>query len=275
MATNLRFLFTVDADWIPGSEPGYEALLRIMAEFNLPGTFFVTGKFARDNPSLLRETSERGHEVGSHGWDHGLNWKEGYRHSSYEDQRRRLMLCTDTLEEILGARPRSFRAPNLSASDTMFRVLAELGYEVDSSVPARRYDCFLGQVNWTKYFFEPLNPYPVPCRLDGESREIELLEVPPSAFGLPVVMSTMRRAGLRTLLWLSRRVRKRSYVLNFYCHPWEFVEPERRPFPAEAPDRYMQDCGPHWLDPLRRFVEQVLDWGYEPHLLSDIAVRDR
>lgn len=39
------FLFTIEADWVPGSERGLEVLLELCRELRFKATVFTTGKF--------------------------------------------------------------------------------------------------------------------------------------------------------------------------------------------------------------------------------------
>lgn len=267
-----KFIFTVDIDWIPGSEPGVETVLGIAQRLDLPLTAFVTGRFAVDNPDLVADLHAEGHEVGTHGWDHGLNRDESFRALPYEEQRTRLERATEAVGSAIGERPRLFRAPDLQVSDTLLRVLLELDYEIDSSVPAGRYDGIVGgRVGFLSYFRAPRSPYRP--RPDDFARigNAPLVEVPPSAFLLPMVMSTMRLLHPAVCAWIARRVYNRSSVLNFYCHPWEFVSPEKRRFPPEAPDNCNRNCGPQWVQPVEDFIDTVLSWECRPSSLTDAA----
>lgn len=267
-----RFLFSVDVDWIPGSEPGLETVLELADEHDLPLTAFVTGRFAVDNPGLVAAVHQEGHEVGTHGWTHGLDREENFRTTSYEEQRERLSRATDAVGTVIGEQPRLFRAPDLQVSDTLLRVLIELGYEVDSSVPSRRFDGLIGgQVGFLSYFRAPHEPYRPRHDTFSEPGDAPLVEVPPSAFLLPMVMSTARRIHPAVCRWIARRVYQRSSVLNFYCHPWEFVVPEERPFPPEAPDHTSRNTGPEWKKPVSEFIEAVLSWGCSPASLQEVA----
>lgn len=265
------FLFTVDADWVPGSEPGYERLLELAEEYDLPVTLFATGKFAQDAPDLVRETDRRDGDVGAHGWAHGLDLEENYRTMTRDRQRRLLERTTDSLEQVVGRRPALFRAPYLQISPSMLAVLEELDYRIDSSVPARRYDALWGSVQRLRHFAAPVTPYRPDRRRLSRPGESALIEIPPSAFLLPVIMTAIRRIGLQPTTWAARRALAASGIINFYCHPWEFVEPHRRPFPEGAADHCMERCGPDQLDVLRRFVETMLEWGCEPRRMTDLV----
>lgn len=264
-------LLTIDADWIPGSGPGLTAFLDVVERHGARSTVFVTGRFAEEYPELIRRAAEAGHEVGTHGWEHAWDWSENYRFTSYDYQRERIERATRVVEALTGRRPTSFRAPFLWVGETLCEVLTDLGYEVDSSVPARRYDGSFGMVDWVRYFTAPTRPYrPDPSHL-ARRGAAEIVEVPPSAFVVPVVMSSIRRLGLAPTLMVARLVAATSPLINFYCHPWEFVAPADREFPPDAPERYNSGTGPQWIDPFDRFVGKVLSWGHQARTVTEVA----
>jgi peptidoglycan/xylan/chitin deacetylase (PgdA/CDA1 family) len=45
-------------------------LLKVLAEHQVPATFFVLGEMAMARPDLVRAITEGGHDVASHGWSH-------------------------------------------------------------------------------------------------------------------------------------------------------------------------------------------------------------
>ena len=49
-----RLYFTIDCDWVPGSERGLEALLDCCDRYHVTGTVFFTGRFAQAYPDLVR-----------------------------------------------------------------------------------------------------------------------------------------------------------------------------------------------------------------------------
>src|SRR2546426_164725 len=110
----LQWHFTIDVDWTPGSEIGLEGLLHFCDRWKLQATIFFAGRFAEAYPDLVRECWRRGHELGTHGWEHGgLEEDEDFRSASYDQQREWIRLATEAVEKASGIRPVVFRAPNL------------------------------------------------------------------------------------------------------------------------------------------------------------------
>ncbi len=267
----LSFCFTIDADWIPGSQVGLVRLYEFCERLQLKPSVFAAGRFAEAYPDLVREAHVKRFDVGTHGWEHGQDPAEDFRSGTYDQQRRWMQLATEAVEKASGIRPTAFRAPNLSVGETTFRVLRELDYRLDSSVPARRFDFGYGQVRNPRYFRAPLAPYyPSPHNLADEG-DSPILEVPPSAFFLPLNMSSMRVLGLPAVKWAVRRIAKRTSILVLYVHPVEFEVAEAQSIPASTPARFHSGLGPQNLDLVERFAEYVQSLGYRPALLSQVA----
>lgn len=260
-----RLYFTVDCDWVPGSQKGLEALLDCCDRYHMSGTVFFTGRFAQAYPDLVRTCHERGHQLGTHGWAHGgLEEDEDFRTAGYEQQRDWIRRATEAVEDAAGVRPVIFRAPNLWISETTLRVLEEEGYLYDSSVPARRFDLGFGRVHYLKYFGAPRAPYR-PSETDlGRPGTSAITEVPPSACLFPINLATLRVLGLplfgKMISWISRT----SADLVFYCHPSEFVYAREQVFPRSMSKWNRMGMGPGNL-PL---VEDLLEHLFERHFVA-------
>ena len=260
-----RLYFTVDCDWVPGSQKGLEALLDCCDRYHMTGTVFFTGRFAQTYPDLVRSCHERGHQLGTHGWAHGgLEDDEDFRSAGYEQQRDWIRRATEAVERAAGVRPVIFRAPNLWIGETTLRVLEEEGYLCDSSVPARRFDLGFGRVHYLKYFGAPRSPYR-PCGTDlGRRGASTITEVPPSACLFPINLATLRVLGLpffgKMISWISRK----SADLVFYCHPSEFVYAKEQAFPRSMSKWNRMGMGPGNLS----LIEDLLDHLFERHYVA-------
>lgn len=262
--------FTIDVDWVRGSEVGLEGLLDFCDRWKVKATIFVAGRFAESYPDLIGDCRRRGHELGTHGWEHGsLEHDEDFRSASYDQQRKWIRLATEAVEKASGVRPVVFRAPSLWISETTLRALEEEGYRYDSSVPARRFDCGFGRVHYLKYFRAPSEPYRLSSshlRLPGHS---SLIELAPSAFLFPINMATLRVLGLPMMKWMVRRISRRTSRVVFYCHPHEFVHAHQQSFPRNMSKWNMQGMTPENFSVLERFVEHMLLEDYSPTLFAN------
>ncbi|HWV47100.1 MAG TPA: polysaccharide deacetylase family protein [Nitrospira sp.] len=262
--------FTIDVDWVPGSEVGLEGLLDFCDRRRLKATIFVAGRFAENYADLIRECRRRGHELGTHGWEHGsLENDEDFRSASYDQQRAWIRLATEAVEKASGVRPVVFRAPSLWVGETTLRALEDEGYRYDSSVPARRFDCGFGRVHYLKYFRAPTEPYRLSSshlRLPGHS---SIVEMAPSAILFPINMATLRVLGLQAMKWMVRWISRRTSRIVFYCHPHEFVHARRQTFPRNMSTWNMQGMRPENFTLLDAFVEHMMHLGYSPALFAE------
>jgi len=270
----LQFYFTIDCDWVPGSQVGLVMLLALCDRTHLKGTIFFAGRFADAYPHLVRNCRDRGHQVGTHGWAHGgLEEDEDFRVADYEQQRRWIHQATDAVEKAAGIRPVVFRAPNLSIGETTLRALEHEGYRYDSSIPARRFDMGFGRVHYLKYFWSPLEPYR-PSRDNLAARgESPLIEVPPSSCLFPINMATLRTLGLPIVQRMIRWIGHRSRHLVFYCHPSEFVYAKDQVFPDAMSKWNQKGMCPANLSILEALLDYVLKHEYRPAQMMETAVR--
>lgn len=81
-------------------------LLDLLDRYQAKATFFVIGRFVRQCPDLVRETSARGHAIGNHTDTHpNLIW------STPKQIQEELSRCSDAIAEESGNPPEWFRPP--------------------------------------------------------------------------------------------------------------------------------------------------------------------
>jgi polysaccharide deacetylase family protein (PEP-CTERM system associated) len=117
-------------------EANFRALLDLLASLNVNATCFVLGWVAMRFPSLLREASERGHEIASHGFGHEI--VSGISRAQFREDIRGAKAA---IEDATGRPVVGYRAPGFSitrATPWAFDEIIEAGHTYDSSVfPAR------------------------------------------------------------------------------------------------------------------------------------------
>jgi polysaccharide deacetylase family protein (PEP-CTERM system associated) len=118
-------------------EVGAHRLLDLLAAHDTLATFFVLGWVAERAPHLVREISQRGHEIASHGSDHrrvSTLTREEFRESIGSSKK--------ALEDVTGLAVFGYRAPSFSilrGGEWALEMLLEEGYRYDSSLfPVRR-----------------------------------------------------------------------------------------------------------------------------------------
>lgn len=143
-------------------------------------TFFFIGWYARRFPERVRAVVERGHEAGCHSL-----WHEDVARMSPDAFRSSSAEAKATIEQAAGAAVISYRAPSFSLPlddpAPLFRTLAELGFEIDSSIStaARIHgggfsaDRFAGPMSLAPVYGVDLFEIPVPG-VSLLSREVQL-----------------------------------------------------------------------------------------------------
>jgi len=113
----------------PALESGVPALLDLLAEFAVQGTYFVEGWSARQYPQMLEQITSHGHEVGMHGWQH-----EQWSTLSPSQIDELIALASQELTNRLGKNPEIFRAPGGISNAHTRTCLYQLGYRIDASL---------------------------------------------------------------------------------------------------------------------------------------------
>ncbi len=104
-------------------DQGLPKILAALRASNVPGTFFVTGRFAELYPDQVRAISLR-YPIGNHTYDHHA--LAGMR---LEDVRNELQQAQSAITDITGRNPSSlFRFPYGASSARTVRVVNSLGY---------------------------------------------------------------------------------------------------------------------------------------------------
>lgn len=178
-------------------EAGVLAILELLAGHETRATFFVPGRFTRQQRGLVRRIADAGHEVGCRACDaepaHAMpaqRFREAVREARAQ------------LQDDSGQPVRGFRAPYGSVdarSPMAFEVLIEAGFEYDSSVrPAWRSRHAIAGPTTGAYRIELAS---------GDS----LFELPPSRLRLgPLRLGIAGGAFLRALPLFVQRLAMRA-----------------------------------------------------------------
>ena len=194
-------------------------ILDLFDSFEVKATFYTLGWVAHKRPKLVEEIARRGHEVGCHSYWHRMIYT-----LTPEEFRTDTLEATKVLEDVVGRPITTYRAPCYSVtprSTWALEILADAGYEIDSSVFPVKHDL---------YGFPGFSRFPVRAKLPSGRTMIE------------VPMSTLRHAGCNlpgpgggylrifpsmysrhALKQLNLREKRPGVV---YLHPWE-VDPDQ------------------------------------------------
>lgn len=107
---------------------GVPRVLRLLAEYDLPATFFIPGDTAERHSALTRQIAEAGYEIGHHGYLH-----EPPTALTEAEERSIIERGIDALTKVTGNRPAGYRSPSWELSKVTYRLLADYGLTYDAS----------------------------------------------------------------------------------------------------------------------------------------------
>lgn len=114
-----------------GARVGVPMILELLAEEEIPATFFVPGWTAETHTSRVEAIVRDGHEIGHHGYLH--KWPDPDKPAEeFEEIEKGL----DSLKRTVGVVPRGYRSPAGETSENLYRLLTERGFIYDSSLMA-------------------------------------------------------------------------------------------------------------------------------------------
>ena len=99
-------------------------VLDLLREHEARATFFVIGQRVREHPDLVKRIVAEGHELGSHTLTHPR-----LTEIPEDEVRSEITGGLDAIEEVLGQRPKLFRAPGFHADARELAIVEELGLE--------------------------------------------------------------------------------------------------------------------------------------------------
>ena len=241
----------------PGDWTGYQSrvvnsthrILRLLADRDTRGTFFILGWVADRHPELIRDIHRDGHELGTHSYWHQLVYDQ-----TPEEFRADLRRSIEAIDRAAGTRPRVYRAPSFSItqrSTWALEILRDEGILIDSSIFPIRHD---------RYGMPSIDPAPHHAPLGCEG----LWEVPPSIFKFGSVSVPIAGGGYFRIFpeFLTRRLQSRfidqqQRPLVFYIHPWE-VDPDQPRMPAKPLTSFRHYRNLHATEPrLERMLDRI------------------
>lgn len=209
-------------------EKGFARLLDVLDETGVKATCFFLGWVAARYPHLVREAASRGHEIASHGFEHGLVYR-----MPREKFAKDASVSKKTIENISGKPVRGYRSAGFSVTAAVpwfFDELIDAGYAYDSSVfPAGRGH---GGMNTGD-----LAPHWV-VRNNGRIMEFPLTVT--RVLGRPMCFfggGYLRLYPYRVIKMMASRVEREGRPVIFYIHPRE-VDPGHPRLPMNALRRF-------------------------------------
>ena len=236
-ATGAPAVLTIDVHDRPHLSRNLDHLASALGQLGLKATLFVPAVLLED-PSILRplvSLTQEGHELGCHGLTHAND--ESFVHLSEQVQREKLTIATKIFEDRTGGPVRLFRAPAFRLSAVTLRILEELEYVADCSVPSTRLSVLSSDMWNINYLFAPRKPYHPHVNSPFRKGSMSLLEIPMSCFLVPFSISFLQVFGLRImrmyLAALETESRQNGKPIVYMTHvedfyPSEHVEPKTK-----------------------------------------------
>lgn len=187
-----------------------EFILDALLANNIKATFFTLGWIARQHPKLVKIIDEAGFEIGSHSDIHRVVYKFS-KDEFREDVRRSVA----SLEELIGKKVTSFRAPYFSMTksvDHYLEALVENGIEIDSSICTVK----------TKYGGYQNFPQNKPCVI--KTKNFTIKEFPLNTyevFNKRIIYSGGGYFRLFPLSFMTPLLKREPYNMAYF-HPHDF-----------------------------------------------------
>jgi polysaccharide deacetylase family protein (PEP-CTERM system associated) len=199
-------------------------ILDLFDAAEVKATFFTLGWVAQRHGGLMREIVSRGHELASHGWDHGRVFRMERRAFAEDIARARKVL-----EDAAGVAIFGYRAPSFSIdrrTPWAFLELAEQGYIYSSSVAPVSHDHY-GWAEAPRFAFRPIPGVPL-VELPVTTAMFAGKRLAAGGGGFfRVIPYSFTRWAIRQVNGIEGR------PAVFYFHPWE-IDPGQ-PRVAGAP----------------------------------------
>jgi len=200
-------------------EKNVDKLLDICDEHDVKSTCFIVGDIAENKPHIVKAIHQRGHEIASHSYAHGLIYE-----MSPDEFRKDLAKSCNMLEQIIGEKVVGFRAPSWSVrEDTLpwfYQILEEQGLVYSSSVfPGKTY--LYGIPGFPQEIHRPL--------VDGH--QFNIWEIPQTLFSFAGIQIGFSGGFYLRFFpyWFVKRQIKRSNNAGksvfIYLHPRE-IDPD-------------------------------------------------
>jgi polysaccharide deacetylase family protein (PEP-CTERM system associated) len=231
--------------------PNTRRILSLLDKHGVKATFFVLAWVAERHPSLIQKIDDQGHEIASHGYNHRLLYQQTPREIRDDLER-----SIEVLGSIVDQPVQGYRAPSFSITDGAVDILADLGFQYDSSSFAVQAHDRYGKLTHTTAdelaTFTRLGNTLTEARLP--QLRLPVGQVPWAGGGYFRVMPySLYRMGVR------RIAEKRPFI--FYLHPWDLdADQPRRDIPLSYRLRHYTN-----LDKTASKLDRLLgDFDWQP-----------
>ncbi len=99
-------------------------MLETLKKYDIKTTFFVGGTWVKEEPELLKQMKESGHEIASHGYNHKEHGKLDYSGNYSEIEK-----CHRAVKDVLNIDMELFAPPGGSYNKSTIEAATSLGYK--------------------------------------------------------------------------------------------------------------------------------------------------
>ncbi len=117
-----KLSLTCNVDW---GEDVLPEMLKTLQDKNVKITFFICGRWAEKNPSLLRRMYVEGHEIQSHGYSHKLSTKV-----AKETEKEEIEKTENAIFLYTGEKPYIYAPPSGDYDSETVELCREMGYKL-------------------------------------------------------------------------------------------------------------------------------------------------
>jgi peptidoglycan/xylan/chitin deacetylase (PgdA/CDA1 family) len=132
-----------------GATVGLDRIFDLLENFSIPATFFVPGWVAENYTRKVKEIQSRSFEIAAHGYLH-----EKVSELDVEKERQVLEKSINGVKQAIGTAPIGYRAPWFDFSRNSLKLLAEFGFDYDSSLMNQDLPYFIKNASGTKSLVE-------------------------------------------------------------------------------------------------------------------------
>lgn len=222
-----------------------DRILDILDEKSLKGTFFCVGAMGREFPKVIRKIEQRGHEIGCHSDKHVWLNKMSYT-EVLEDTK----LAVDSLEQCVGKKVLSYRAPAFSIGKSnkwAFEILGECGIVRDASIFPTERD-FGGFADFG---------YKEPVIIDYEGVKIKEFPIcTASFFGKEIAYSGGGYFRFFPLSFIKKEMAKHDYAMTYF-HINDLLPELKGIMTREAYESYFRESG-NFMNRYKRYIKSNL-----------------
>lgn len=99
-------------------------ILATLKKHNVYATFFIEGRWAKENPDYVKMIYEGGHEIGNHSYSH-----PDMKQLSAENIKKQLLDTNEIIQATIGKTPQLFAPPSGSYNDQVVKIADDMNME--------------------------------------------------------------------------------------------------------------------------------------------------